>query len=85
MPPLRAQQASRVPLSFSALLGIFPVGGNSTLGDHLPQLQEPSRCGLQWLWAWYTEFGCGFRGIADRIPTQAGQHSDDCGQRMKAA
>jgi hypothetical protein len=28
---------------------------------------------------------CGFRGIADRIPTQAGQHSDDRGQPMKAA
>ncbi len=28
---------------------------------------------------------CGFRGIADRIPTQAGQRSDDCGQPMKAA
>src|ERR1700674_3091696 len=28
---------------------------------------------------------CGFRDIADRIPTQAGQHSDDCGQPMKAA
>jgi len=25
-------------------------------------------------------FGCGIRRIADRIPTQAGQHSDDCGQ-----
>ena len=23
---------------------------------------------------------CGIRGIADRIPTQAGQRSDDCGQ-----
>ena len=28
---------------------------------------------------------CGFRGIADRIPTQAGQRSDDCGQPMTAA
>ena len=27
---------------------------------------------------------CGIRGIADRIPTQAGQHSDDCGQPMRA-
>jgi len=27
---------------------------------------------------------CGFRRIADRIPTQAGQQSDDCGQPMKA-
>jgi hypothetical protein len=26
---------------------------------------------------------CGIRCIADRIPTQAGQHSDDCGQPMK--
>jgi hypothetical protein len=25
---------------------------------------------------------CGFRRIADRIPTQAGQRSDDCGQPM---
>jgi hypothetical protein len=25
---------------------------------------------------------CGIRCIADRIPTQAGQHSDDCGQPM---
>ncbi|MBX9845220.1 MAG: hypothetical protein K2Z80_25750, partial [Xanthobacteraceae bacterium] len=25
---------------------------------------------------------CGIRGIADRIPTQAGQRSDDCGQPM---
>jgi hypothetical protein len=29
-------------------------------------------------------FQCGIRGIADRIPTQAGQHSDDGGQPMKA-
>jgi hypothetical protein len=28
---------------------------------------------------------CGIRCIADRIPTQAGQQSDDCGQPMKAA
>jgi len=27
---------------------------------------------------------CGIRGIADRIPTQAGQRSDDCGQPMRA-
>jgi hypothetical protein len=29
-------------------------------------------------------FACGIRGIADRIPTQAGQRSDDCGQPMMA-
>jgi hypothetical protein len=28
--------------------------------------------------------GCGFRCKADRIPTQAGQRSDDCGQPMRA-
>jgi hypothetical protein len=27
---------------------------------------------------------CGIRGIADRIPTQAGQRSDDYGQPMRA-
>ncbi len=27
---------------------------------------------------------CGFRGIADRIPTQAGQRSDDCGRPLRA-
>src|SRR5258708_1427266 len=27
---------------------------------------------------------CGFRGIADRIPTQAGQRSGDCGQPLRA-
>jgi hypothetical protein len=26
---------------------------------------------------------CGIRGIADRIPTQGGQHSDDCGQPVR--
>jgi hypothetical protein len=30
-------------------------------------------------------YACGIRGIADRIPTQAGQRSDDCGQPMTAA
>jgi hypothetical protein len=75
MPPLCAQQASRVPLSFSALLGIFPVGGNSTLGDHLPRLQEPSRCGLQWLglgtpslFADSEALRTGFRRKPDSIP-----------------
>ena len=29
------------------------------------------------------DVACGIRGIADRIPTQAGQHSDDCGQPMR--
>jgi hypothetical protein len=28
---------------------------------------------------------CGIRWIAGRIPTQAGQHSDDCGQPVKPA
>ncbi len=32
-----------------------------------------------------SELDCGIRRIADRIPTQAGQRSDDCGQPMKAA
>jgi hypothetical protein len=32
----------------------------------------------------HSRVACGIRGIADRIPTQAGQHSDDCGQPMRA-
>jgi GTP-binding protein HflX len=32
----------------------------------------------------FATLDCGIRGIADRIPTQAGQRSDDCGQPMRA-
>jgi hypothetical protein len=37
--------------------------------------------------AWIVDYvdRCGIRRKADRIPTEGGQHSDDCGQPVIAA
>jgi hypothetical protein len=54
---------------------VYPMGGWS--------LGEKADDGTIILTILYVD--CGIRRIADRIPTQAGQRSGDCGQPLKAA
>ncbi len=56
-----------------------------TFDSCLHQVYASSAAGYRLVFEARVPDVCGFRRIADRIPTQAGQRSDDCGQSVKAA
>jgi hypothetical protein len=64
----------------------YPYGGKTTVEScrYIDVLDWHRRDYLRsprWFsWAW-----CGIRCKADRIPTEGGQYSDDCGQPMIGA